>query len=193
MGAKVVCGLDEVGRGALAGPMWAAAVILPVGFTHPLLRDSKQLTPKQRETAAEAIYQGADLIRCAFIEAPIIDRIGIQAANRMIFEGLINGIEADEFLVDGTLRLETHKSYQSIIRGDSLYPCIAAASIIAKVRRDHQMIELSEQCPEYQWAGNKGYGSAAHMDAIRRLGPHPQHRRSFIKSIAPPSVISSEV
>jgi ribonuclease HII len=177
---RSACGLDEVGRGALAGPLVAAAVVLPPQFTHPLLRDSKRLSPAQRERAALAIRAVATV--CAVVEVgpAEIDGRGIGWANRWAFEQLMERVEAESFLVDGNLRLHSSRPYQSVVGGDAVVPAISAASIVAKVHRDRLMRDLDTRVPGYLWSQNKGYGSPGHMDALRRMGPSPYHRLSFI-------------
>ncbi len=175
-----VCGLDEVGRGALAGPLVAAAVVLPPQFAHPLLRDSKRLTATQRERVDSVIREVATVCRVVEVGPNEIDGRGIGWANRWAFEQLMEQVEAESFLVDGNLRLNSARPYRSVIGGDALVPAISAASIVAKVHRDSLMRDLDSRAPGYLWAANKGYGSPGHMAALRRLGPSPYHRLSFI-------------
>jgi ribonuclease HII len=175
----VICGLDEVGRGALAGPLVAVGMVLPQGFTHPLLRDSKLLSARQREQMAALLMERALIWKDLWIDHLEVDRLGVHRANILIFERLIDEIKADLYKVDGNLKLNTTKSYQSIIHGESAHPAIAGASIVAKIIRDRHMSELHEQATVYGWDRNKGYGSAEHLDAIRAFGLHAEHRRSF--------------
>lgn len=175
---EIVCGLDEVGRGALAGPIVAAAVILPRGFNHPLLRDSKLLSARQREAVAAVIREKTQYRLC-WLGPRTIDRLGIQRCNKLIFETLIESMIADVYLVDGNLTLSTLKPYRSVIHGEASVPAIAAASIIAKVSRDQYMTELGAAAPIYEWNRNRGYGTKAHMTQIRLHGTHPEHRLSF--------------
>jgi ribonuclease HII len=174
------CGLDEVGRGALAGPLVAAAVVLPAGFDHPLLRDSKLLSARQRETVEPIIRSEALALEVVAIEVTVIDLRGVGWANRLAFEQLIGSIAAPLYLVDGNLVLSTERSYRSVIGGDRLVPAISAASIVAKVFRDQLMRELHPGFPQYGWEQNKGYGTPAHLSALSRHGPCPHHRTSFI-------------
>lgn len=174
------CGLDEVGRGALAGPLVAAAVVLPEGFTHPLLRDSKLLSEKQRETVEPAIRQAALALQIIAIEVALIDDRGVGWANRVAFEWLIETVDAPEYLADGNLVVRTSRRYLSVVGGDRLVSAISAASIVAKVYRDHLMRELHPHFPDYHWADNKGYGTPYHLGAIHRHGMCLHHRRSFV-------------
>lgn len=179
------CGLDEVGRGALAGPLVAAAVVLPPKFSHPLLRDSKLLSEKQRETIEPLIRAAAVALGVIVIEVELIDDRGLGWANRVAFERLIEGVSAPRYLADGNLRISTTRPYQSVIGGDRLVPAISAASIVAKVYRDHLMRELHPEFPHYHWASNKGYGTPHHLGAINRHGVCAHHRRSFIHGEQP--------
>lgn len=174
------CGIDEVGRGALAGPLVAAAVILQDGFTHPLLRDSKLLSSRQRDLVEPLIRQAC--VDVAVVEvAPIeIDRRGVGWANRWAFEQLMESVAAPLYLLDGNLRLDGRHRHLCVIGGDRLVPAIAAASIVAKVHRDRLMVGLSDQHPHYGWQRNKGYGSAEHLDALATHGPSSEHRLSFL-------------
>ena len=177
------CGLDEVGRGALAGPLVAAAVVLTPGFRDPLLRDSKRLTARQREAVEPRIRAAA--VACAVLEvqAGEIDARGIGWANRHVFEQLIAEVVAAAYLCDGNLRLSTARPYTAIVGGDGQVDVIAAAAIVAKVHRDRLMVRLHDEAPVYGWAQNKGYGSAAHLAALRAHGPHRHHRGSFLHGI----------
>jgi ribonuclease HII len=174
----IICGLDEVGRGALAGPLVAVGAILPPDFTHLLLRDSKLLSNSQRERAFAAMRDVASF-REVWIGARTIDTLGIQRANQLAFETLIENISADIYLVDGNLTLRTSRPYISVPHGESLHPQIAAASILAKVIRDRHMALLAALHPNYGWEKNRGYGTAFHVKAITRLGITPEHRLTF--------------
>lgn len=179
------CGLDEVGRGALAGPLVAAAVVLPRRFTHPLLRDSKLLSARQREEIEPVIRREAVALQVSVIEVGLIDDLGIGWANRSAFQRLIEGVEAPEYLGDGNLAITTNRRYRSVIGGDRLVPAISAASIVAKVYRDRLMRELHLQFAHYGWDRNKGYGTPHHLRAISSHGICAHHRRSFIHSSQP--------
>jgi ribonuclease HII len=198
-GFKSVAGLDEVGRGPLAGPVVAAAVILPRGFTHGEIKDSKLLSPKQRDRLAPLIQQQAESWGIGVVEVGEIDRINILQASLLAMVkaldalGALDALKAppDCLLIDGNQPIPA-KLFQSsrwsmmasvyqqtIVKGDQLCLSIAAASIVAKVARDEMMVGFDRQFPEYGFAGHKGYGSAAHLEALRRHGPSPIHRKSF--------------
>ncbi|HWP24183.1 MAG TPA: ribonuclease HII, partial [Candidatus Binatia bacterium] len=192
-GFKCVAGVDEVGRGPLAGPVVAAAVILPRGFFHPEIRDSKLLTPKQREKLAPLIRQSALNWGLGVVDVADIDRINILKASLLAMLKALEGLNArpDCVLIDGHQQIPTEflsasrcfaarSLYQkTIISGDQLCVSIAAASIVAKVARDEMMVELDKRFPEYGFASHKGYACDAHLEALRRYGPSPVHRRSF--------------
>ncbi len=177
-------GLDEVGRGALAGPLMVAAVCLPEEPQIIGLDDSKKLTPKRREEIAGQVREQALDISLAQVPADVIDRIGMSAALRRAFTQALDGISeaVDAVLIDGQA-LHVHPLEQNIVKGDGQVACIAAASITAKVSRDALMCDYSDEYPDYGFDQNKGYASAAHMQAIRELGPCPLHRRSFLGNI----------
>lgn len=185
-----ICGLDEAGRGALAGPLVAAAVIFPPEFRFaerfPKLRfgDSKALTLHQREAAVTYIYEWALEVQVEQIDVADINTNGIGWANRHVFEMLILKIEADRYVVDGNLKLDRlgHKARrtQSMVRADQTVQAVAAASIVAKVRRDRLMAELHEQHPAFGWDHNRGYGTPSHIAALKAHGLTPQHRRQFV-------------
>jgi ribonuclease HII len=178
-----LCGMDEVGRGAYAGPLVAAAVVLPPRFRHPLLRDSKLLTPHQREVVAEVIRRRA--VAWAVAEVPVVDINvrGLGWANVDIFRRLVDLVLADGYCCDGKLRINASRPVHSLVAGDRLVPSVSAASIIAKVHRDALMRRLHEDAPHYNWAQNKGYGAPEHRAAIREHGPHAEHRWVFLTSV----------
>ena len=178
-----LCGMDEVGRGAYAGPLVAAAVVLPPRFRHPLLRDSKLLTARQREVVDKVIRRKALAWSIAEVSVDEINGRGLGWANIDIFRRLVNEVEADGYCCDGKLRIEAARPVHSLVAGDRLVPAVSAASIIAKVHRDAMMTRLHEDAPHYNWAQNKGYGAREHRDAIREFGPHPEHRRAFMASV----------
>lgn len=188
-GFVCVAGLDEVGRGPLAGPVVAAAVILPRGYADNEIKDSKLLAPKQREKLAPRIRQCAESWAVGIVEVEEIDRINILKASLLAMAKALDGLKSppDCLLIDGnqTIPVELFQgsgslSYQkSIVKGDRLCLSIAAASIVAKVARDRMMLDYDRRYPEYGFAAHKGYGSAAHIDALRRYGPSPIHRQSF--------------
>jgi ribonuclease HII len=179
-GVAVVAGVDEVGRGALAGPVTAGAVILEVGVLIDGLDDSKRLSPQRRETVARDVRTSARAVCVAHASPAEIDAAGIAGAVRLAMSRAVGGlgVSVDHVLIDGN---DDRFSWpaSAMVRGDALCACIAAASIIAKVERDDLMRELETAHPGYGFAVNKGYGTAEHIDAIRTFGPSPVHRRSF--------------
>lgn len=192
-GYESVAGLDEVGRGPLAGPVVAAAVILPRGYLHPDIKDSKQLTTKQREEVVRLIERDAHAWGIGLATVRQIDRLNILQASLLAMVKALAALKAkvDCVLIDGnqTIPLNLFGAgrfaagrtlYQrSIIKGDQRCLSIAAASIVAKVARDRIMAELDRQYPEYGFGAHKGYSCAAHFEALRRFGPSPAHRKSF--------------
>jgi ribonuclease HII len=192
-GFKCVAGADEVGRGPLAGPVVAAVVILPRGFSHPEIKDSKLLTPKQREKLSPLICQIAEGWGVGVVEVEEIDRINILQASLLAMVKALDCLKAppDCLLIDGSQIIPRElilnsKSYaggwlyqKTIIKGDLICLSIAAASIIAKVARDEMMVKLDKHYPNYGFAAHKGYACAAHLEALRRHGPSPIHRQSF--------------
>jgi ribonuclease HII len=192
-GFRYIAGIDEAGRGPLAGPVVAAAVILPQAFAHHEIRDSKLLTVKQRERLAPVIKSNAVSWGLGVVDVEEIDRSNILKATLMAMAQACEALmpPADYLLIDGNqtipleiLRLgrnskEHAPRQEAIIKGDRICFSIAAASIVAKVARDEMMIALDASYPQYGFAGHKGYGSAAHLEALRRHGPSPVHRRSF--------------
>jgi ribonuclease HII len=178
-----LCGMDEVGRGAYAGPLVAAAVVLPPRFRHPLLRDSKLLTAKQRETVAEVLRRKAVAWAVAEVDVDAINARGLGWANVDIFRRLVDVIPADGYCCDGKLRIIATHPVHSLVAGDRLVPAVSAASILAKVHRDALMRQLHQEAPHYNWASNKGYGAPEHRAAIREHGPHPAHRKVFLAGL----------
>ena len=181
-GYRVVAGIDEAGRGPLAGPVAAAAVILPREYEHTLLDDSKKLSPAIRERLFEEITADPDITwACCLVEPVEIDRINILQATHRAMRGALEAlaIRADAALIDGRPVPEFPIHHQGIIKGDSLCLSVSAASIIAKVQRDRIMCGHALNWPEYGFEKHKGYGTRAHLEALRRHGPCPIHRRSF--------------
>ena len=178
----IEAGCDEAGRGCLAGSVFAAAVILPPDFHHPLLNDSKQMTERQRNTLREVIEREAVAWAVAEITAERIDQINILKAS---FEGMNRAVEMltvrPEFLaIDGNRFYPAHDiPYACIVKGDGKYADIAAASVLAKTHRDEYMMRLHEEFPQYGWDSNKGYPTKAHRLAVREYGLSPHHRKSF--------------
>src|SRR6202035_71736 len=151
-----LCGMDEVGRGAYAGPLVAAAVVLPPRFRHPLLRDSKLLSARQRETVGAVIRRRALAWVVAEISAADINHYGLGWANVEIFRRLVDMVDADGYCCDGRLRIDASQPVHTLVKGDDLIPAISAASIIAKVHRDALMRRMHEDAPQYNWFSNKG-------------------------------------
>lgn len=179
-GGKII-GVDEAGRGPLAGPVVAAAVILPSEFPVEILNDSKKLSAKKREAAFEIILQSAVSYGIVEVDSQTIDQINIlQATLKAMYESVRKiSVSYKRVIVDGRRAKELPGDWDFAVGGDRLYASIAAASILAKVHRDRLMERWDAEYPNYQFARNKGYGSQAHMEAIRIYGPCPIHRRSF--------------
>jgi ribonuclease HII len=176
-----VAGIDEAGRGALAGPVVAAAVIMPPGLVIPGVDDSKKLSPAQRSEMFEIITASALAIGVGFGDHLLIDRDNILQATLAAMRSAVEQLSTppDFLLIDGISRVPLPIHQQTIKKGDSASHSIAAASIIAKVSRDRLMTEYEQRFPGYGFAGHKGYGSASHMDAIARIGPCEIHRKTF--------------
>jgi ribonuclease HII len=184
-GKKPLCGVDEAGRGPLAGPVCAAAVILPPGFVLPELNDSKKLSPRKREQLYERITEAAVSYGIAFATVEEIERLNILQATFLAMNRAIAQLDppAAYALIDGNRNKEISIPSQAIVGGDGCCASIAAASILAKVTRDRYMLELHERYPAYGFDRHKGYGTKAHYEALRAFGPTPQHRLSFLKNM----------
>jgi ribonuclease HII len=180
-GFPLVAGIDEAGRGPLAGPVVAAAVILPAGLLIKGVNDSKKLSPDTRERLFDAIMSQALSVGVGMGSAELIDRINILQATRHAMREAVSQLapQPDYILIDGISTIDSPIPQKTIKKGDSLSLSIAAASIIAKVTRDRLMRELDKIHPGYGFSGHKGYGSVLHLEAIRRLGPSPVHRLTF--------------
>lgn len=180
----LVCGIDEAGRGPLAGPVVAGAVILPRDCEILFLNDSKKLSEKRREALFEEIMEKASAFAVGVVGADKIDEINILQATYEAMRQAIGKLEAvpEVFLNDAVTIPGIEASQVPIVKGDGKSVSIAAASIMAKVTRDHMMKEYDKLFPEYGFAKHKGYGTAAHIKALKEFGPCPIHRRSFIKS-----------
>ena len=183
-GEGVVVGIDEVGRGPLAGPLTVAAVALPDEPQIIGLDDSKKLSAKRREELSAQIHEHALGIGIAMVEPEEIDACGMSASLRLAMRRALEacGLEPDAVLIDGN-PVRIHPKETCIVKGDGKVACIAAASIVAKVARDALMVEYDATYPGYGFTSNKGYGSKAHIEAIKKLGPCPVHRRSFLGNI----------
>ncbi len=178
----IECGCDEAGRGCLAGPVVASAVILPSDFSHPLLNDSKQLSDKQRRLLRPIIEEKALAYCVAFVNNEEIDKINILQASFLAMNRAIEGLKQkpELLLIDGNrFNNKTDIPFECIVKGDSLYQSIAAASILAKTYRDDYMLNLHKEFPKYHWDKNMGYPTKQHRQAIIENGITPFHRKSF--------------
>ena len=178
----IECGCDEAGRGCLAGPVVAAAVILPQGFLHPLLNDSKKLSDKQRRLLRPIIEQNAIAYCVGFVSNQEIDKINILQASFLAMNRAVEGLKQkpELLLIDGNrFKNKTDIAFECIVKGDSLYQSIAAASILAKTYRDDYMLNLHKEFPKYHWDKNMGYPTKQHRQAIIENGISPFHRKSF--------------
>ena len=188
-GYSSVCGCDEAGAGPLAGPVYAAAVILPFGVELPGLNDSKKLTEKKREAIFPVIREQAVAWAVARVEAAEIDETDILSARMKAMQLAIDRLTpAPDFaLIDGNRDHGTSAAatptHRMIVKGDSLSASIAAASILAKVSRDRYMKEIAAQYPQYEFDRHKGYGTKRHYELLRQYGPSPIHRRTFLKNL----------
>ena len=179
-GGLVVAGMDEVGRGPLAGPVVTACVVMPEEPVLAWVDDSKKLSESRREKVYDEIMDHALYVGIGEVSPEEIDVINILEATKKAMRAAASSVPADVFLIDAVTKLGLKGREVPIIRGDATSYSIAAASIIAKVTRDRQMIALDSMYPEYGFARNKGYGTKEHIDALKRIGPCPMHRRSFI-------------
>lgn len=179
---KVEAGCDEAGRGCLAGSVYAAAVILPVGYQNELLNDSKQLTEKRRYELREIIQRDAVAWAVGIVTPEEIDKINILNASILAMHRALDQLQArpEAVIVDGN-RFKKYKDlpHTTIVKGDGKYLSIAAASILAKTYRDDYMNQLAEEYPQYDWRSNKGYPTKKHREAIRQYGTTPYHRMSY--------------
>lgn len=180
-GYSIVCGVDEAGRGAWAGPVVAAAVVMPLKPRLKGVNDSKQISKRKREELAQRIRERAVYSSVAFVPAHQIDSIGIARANELAMKHAIEqlGARAEFALLDAFAVQGLNIEQEAIIRGDSKVYSIAAASILAKVARDNMMIDFAQTYPEYGFDKHKGYGTAAHRKALMKHGVTPLHRKSF--------------
>ena len=179
---RIEAGCDEAGRGCYAGPVFAAAVILPATFYHPLLNDSKQVKEKDRNKLRKIIEAEAIAFAVASIDNDEIDRINILQASFKAMHLALDKLMVNPtlLLIDGNRFIPYKKiPHHCIIKGDGIYASIAAASILAKTYRDEYMVQLHNQFPHYSWYSNKGYGTLAHRQAIQQFGLCEYHRKSF--------------
>ncbi len=182
---NVIAGTDEAGRGPLAGPVYAAAVILPVGLEIEGLNDSKKLSPKKREKLFDEICEKALCYAIACCDVETIEKTDILSASQSAMVEAVNAlsIKPDMVLVDGNIARGFPVPAKTVIGGDAISPNIAAASILAKVSRDRYLEELDKKYPEYGFAKHKGYGTKQHREALLEYGPCPEHRMSFLTKI----------
>ena len=182
-GYKNICGVDEAGRGPLCGPVVAAACILPDGLYIEGLNDSKKLTEKKREKLFDIICESAIAYCIAEATVEEIDDLNILEADLLAMRRAIDGlsVKADFAIIDGNISRDFQIPAMAVVKGDARSMNIAAASILAKVTRDRACIDLDRAYPEYGIAKHKGYGTKAHMDALRKYGPSPIHRKKFIR------------
>ena len=188
-GYTAVCGCDEAGAGPLAGPVYAAAVILPFGVEIPGLNDSKKLTEKKREALFPVIQETALAWAVACVDAGEIDETDILSARMKAMQLAIDALPGgvDFALIDGnrdkgkTAAIQT--AHRCLIKGDSLSASISAASILAKVSRDRWMLEMAKEFPQYKFEQHKGYGTKLHYEMLREYGPSPIHRLTFLKNL----------
>ncbi len=191
---RLEAGCDEAGRGPLAGPVYAAAVILPPDFRHPLLNDSKQMSEKARYELREVIEREAVAWKVEAVQAEEIDRLNILWASVTGMQRAVLGlsVKPDFLLIDGN-RFRPFEgygrdAYKTVVHGDATYASIAAASVLAKTYRDDRMKALALEYPGYGWERNMGYPTPEHIEAIRRLGYTPEHRKSFHPAALEPSL-----
>lgn len=184
-GATLICGIDEAGRGPLAGPVCAAAVILPPHIDIPGLDDSKKLTDKRRRELMPLIKEKAIAYGIAFADHKEIDDINILQATFLAMERAIAQlpVKPDIALIDGNRQKDFGIPVETVVHGDSLSASIAAASVLAKVTRDDFMLQMAQDYPQYAFEVHKGYGTKAHYAALTEFGPCPIHRMSFLKKL----------
>lgn len=188
-GYSMICGCDEAGAGPLAGRVYAAAVVLPDGLELPYLNDSKKVTPKRRDALYDQIMEKATAWAIAWAEPEEIDELDILNCRMLAMQRAIDTLQvsADYALIDGNRdhgsRCKISTPHETVIGGDGASPSIAAASILAKVARDRYMDEMAELYPEYEFGKHKGYPTKLHYELLRKFGPCPIHRRSFLKKL----------
>ena len=181
-GYKLICGVDEAGKGPLAGPVTAAACILPMGLYIPDLKDSKMLSAKKRERIYDEIIKNAVAYAVDFASVAEIDELNILNATMLAMKRAVDklSVKPDLALIDGNISRGFDIDTITVIRGDTLSPSIAAASVLAKVTRDKMCADLDKLYPEYKLRRHKGYGTKLHMELIRKYGASPIHRKSFL-------------
>ncbi len=184
-GYKYICGVDEAGRGPLAGPVCAAAVILPMGLILDGVNDSKKISEKKREALFDVITSNALSYSIAYATVEEIEEHNILNATMMAMKRAVEGLDvpADFAYIDGNRTPDLDIPTEFIIKGDARSMSVAAASILAKVSRDRLLLDYAREYPQYQFEKHKGYGTKVHTDAIKEYGPCPIHRLSFLKNI----------
>lgn len=184
-GARIICGVDEAGRGCLCGPVFAAAVVLPDDYFNAELNDSKKISPKKREKLFDDIISNAVAYGIAYADVDEIEQINILNAAMLAMKRAIHKLDVnvDIALIDGNIARGFDCNTRTVVKGDSLSPSIAAASILAKVSRDRFIIKQAEIYNNYGFEKHKGYATKEHIDAIRKYGPCEIHRPSFLKKI----------
>lgn len=184
-GVELICGVDEAGRGPLAGPVCAAAVILPKNLEIPGLNDSKKLSDKRRRELFPLVKEQAIAYAIAFADHKEIDEINILQATYLAMERAIQqlSVKPELALIDGNRAKDFGVPVETVIHGDSLSASIAAASILAKVTRDDYMLQMAQEYPQYGFEIHKGYGTKAHYEALAQFGPCPIHRMTFLKKL----------
>ena len=184
-GYQRICGVDEAGAGPLAGPVYAAAVILPRGLTLPYLNDSKKVTPRRREILFDQIREQAIAYAIAWADEKEIDAINILNARMLAMDRAIKMLNpaADFALIDGNRNQGIELQNEMVVHGDARSASIAASSILAKVSRDRFMVALAEQYPQYAFEKHKGYPTKLHYERLRQYGPSPVHRKTFLKKL----------
>lgn len=184
-GYTCICGVDEAGRGPLAGPVYAAAVILPKGLEIAGLNDSKKLTEAKRNALFDEITQKAIAYSIAFSTVEEIETLNILGATMLAMNRAIEGlsVKPELALIDGNRNKDINLNSRCVIKGDSLCADIAAASVLAKVSRDRYMLEMAKKYPEYHFEKHKGYGTKLHYEALREHGPSELHRPSFLRKM----------
>lgn len=178
-GYKYIAGSDEAGRGPMAGPLVAAAVILPVGYKLDGLNDSKQLTEKKREALFKKIYEDAIQVEYEVISVEDVDRLNPLEASRLAMEKSLSRMKKLDYVLTDCMDVKVKAPYESLVHGDARSASIAAASIIAKVTRDHIMVELDKEYPEYELARHKGYVTKRHLELLEKYGVSAIHRKSY--------------
>ena len=184
-GIRPICGVDEAGAGPLAGRVYAGAVILPEGWTHPWLGDSKKVAEKRREVLYDRIREEAVAWSIAWAEAEEIDAINILNARMLAMQRAIDGLSVRPALalIDGNRSTGITAPNETVVKGDGKSASIAAASILAKVARDRYMVEMAEIYPQYAFEKHKGYPTKLHYERLREYGPCPIHRKTFLKKL----------